>query len=1101
MNWNEYLAKAYKALDTANLHFNVEGGTFEFDDDKDARQGATILGRLYGFDSVRQRGFDVVVSEPTATCRKMHGDLDEESCKVVKEDYNDKVAELINKFGTYSSVDEMDEDEEGGRRCFVLKDGTLLKTYDSETDSYEHDNAVNFLAGSGEETDGDDFFKKVYDAGWVKANLGMASIGLPSEPLTPEQYKALGDIIEAIIDSGEDTLDVSCDSSNSYVMFDLYEADTKYILQRIRRFYSTGSLDESLDEEVIEETSEYKIVKTHSNSYKTKNGVAVGRPIKKEIYQVYFRAQDFNPSVNRWMDRGWSLQLTDFKTLEDARAYIKKYGKELKDTVEERLNPLDFEQYKAKFEKYKAKYQNKSKEDLIKLYHKVRKEYEDCLNKEGQAAVPNPKKAQRLHNKSEELYCELTVLANLWQNKEDEERYGKNLEEDIEKHDELNPALFDGEELKPEIKDAIQKIVDTFVDDLKESDVDIKVKDVVLVGSNVSYNYTKDSDLDLHIIADSNGTDYPAEFATLLYSAYRSIFNRNYDITLKGVPVEVYVEMDNLGAAKSNGQYSLNSGWLKKPSKDSIPDVNLNQGEFERLFSEWEDKYFNLLDEIGVTPEEVLTLVEKEDEEASEKVKDFIEDIYELRKASIANEGEYGVGNLVFKEFRNLGYLDGLKSLRKVLKGKELSLENLKESVRLQKATPYMLRNDGELLTCGDIHPYIYYNIYDKDEKELAKLISGEDIDGFISWFYDNTSKPSTKKEISSLLYSILSCEDLNYLHNDAQHIVDKLSLKKTDEVTNDKEQILDIFNALNDDTNQEFCKVRVSSLKFGGSSNEVYFRISSINFNWFDLIWKVLMDNEAFVKDVTIVKDMQTFGGGYLPYIINGKKIEHMPVEDFLTLEGSPTVEKFEFSKDAMNESFDMLGKGKSMTEAYWYAHPRYAHMWYGKQVEDSLGWDMEHILNPSKCLKEDFSNDALESIYNSTLDNDGGTFSIKEGKSLSGTDSTKNVYSVEFKSKDWNKRIGQVDKQEVIDALKMLSTSEEAKDADAIGTWSSGKGERPQSSVGLDKFFKDREEAERFALEHKQRAIGVFDGKGNYSDTIYRKDFKYKKQKEDGK
>lgn len=677
----------------------------------------------------------------------------------------------------------------------------------------------------------------------------------------------------------------------------------------------------------------------------------------------------------------------------------------------------------------------------------------------------------------------------------------EDLEEDIEKHDELNPALFDGEELKPEIKDAIQKIVDTFVEDLKESDVDIKVKDVVLVGSNVSYNYTKDSDLDLHIIADSNGTDYPAEFATLLYSAYRSIFNRNYDITLKGVPVEVYVEMDNLGAAKSNGQYSLNSGWLKKPSKDSIPDVNLNQEEFERLFSEWEDKYFNLLDEIGVTPEEVLTLVEKEDEEASGKVKDFIEDIYELRKESIANEGEYGVGNLVFKEFRNLGYLDGLKSLRKVLKGKELSLENLKESVSLQKATPYMLRNDGELLTCGDIHPYIYYNIYDEDENELAKLISGEDIDGFISWFYDNTSKPSTKKEISSLLYSILSCEDLNYLHNDAQHIVDKLSLKKTDEVTNDKEQILDIFNALNDDTNQEFCKVRVSSLKFGGSSNEVYFRISSINFNWFDLIWKVLMDNEAFVKDVTIVKDTQTFGGGYLPYTINGKKIEHMPVEDFLTLEGSPTVEKFEFSKDAMNESFDMLGKGKSITEAYWYAHPRYAHMWYGKQVEDSLGWDMGHILNPSKCLKEDFSNDALESIYKSTLDNDGGTFSIKEGKSLSGTDSTKNVYSVEFKSKDWNKRIGQVDKQEVIDALKMLSTSEEAKDADAIGTWSSGKGERPQSSVGLDKFFKDREEAERFALEHKQRAIGVFDGKGNYSNTIYRKDFKYKKPKEEGK
>lgn len=58
----------------------------------------------------------------------------------------------------------------------------------------------------------------------------------------------------------------------------------------------------------------------------------------------------------------------------------------------------------------------------------------------------------------------------------------------------------------------------------------------------------------------------------------------------------------------------------------------------------------------------------------SEKIDEFIDNLYELRKTSIAKDGEFGLGNLVFKEFRNLGYLDNLKELKKQEKSKELSL-------------------------------------------------------------------------------------------------------------------------------------------------------------------------------------------------------------------------------------------------------------------------------------------------------------------------------------------------------------------------------------------------------------------------------------------
>ena len=170
------------------------------------------------------------------------------------------------------------------------------------------------------------------------------------------------------------------------------------------------------------------------------------------------------------------------------------------------------------------------------------------------------------------------------------------MNEDIEKHDTLNSLLFNEEdELRPEIKEAIKRIVDQFVTDLKENEVNIKVKDIVLIGSNVSYNYTKDSDLDIHIIVDSKSLDCNPEIYTLLYSAYRSIFNNNYDITIKGIPVEIYVELDT-SEANSNGKYSLNKGWLKHPIQQAIPDINMD--DFEKEFKVWEDKYFDLLDNL-----------------------------------------------------------------------------------------------------------------------------------------------------------------------------------------------------------------------------------------------------------------------------------------------------------------------------------------------------------------------------------------------------------------------------------------------------------------------------------------------------------------------
>lgn len=244
-----------------------------------------------------------------------------------------------------------------------------------------------------------------------------------------------------------------------------------------------------------------------------------------------------------------------------------------------------------------------------------------------------------------------------------EEGTQETLTEAIEKHNKLNSKLFTKDEiLKDKVRDKMLEIVDTFLADLEEQDIKIKVDDILFIGSNASYNYTKDSDIDLHILANTKAVDYPADLGAAIYSAYRSIFNKNLDITIYDIPLEIFVETEN-SARVSNGVYSVKKNkWIKKPVEEDIPEYDKNA--LNELVDEWEDKCKKLIDDIKA---------DKLDDE--KKVVKMLEDIYEkLRKKGVA-KGEYAIENLAFKELRNKGYLDQLKDYRNELTSKRLSLE------------------------------------------------------------------------------------------------------------------------------------------------------------------------------------------------------------------------------------------------------------------------------------------------------------------------------------------------------------------------------------------------------------------------------------------
>lgn len=242
------------------------------------------------------------------------------------------------------------------------------------------------------------------------------------------------------------------------------------------------------------------------------------------------------------------------------------------------------------------------------------------------------------------------------------------LKEEIVKNNGLNSLLFNNNKLLSEVREKLENISDNFIESLKENEIRVKLKDIVLVGSNASYNYSKDSDIDLHIIVDGSiyNDEEKKDLLNKIYNAYKTIWNSKYDININEIPVELYVELDSTNT-KSNGVYSIKKDkWIKKPIQTDIPEIDY--AKLNKEVKKWEDKY-----------KKVLVVVDffnnkKEYQKSIDKIDEYINDIYNLRQISIKSEGEYGLGNLIFKEIRNNNYLNILKKIKINTTNKKLSI-------------------------------------------------------------------------------------------------------------------------------------------------------------------------------------------------------------------------------------------------------------------------------------------------------------------------------------------------------------------------------------------------------------------------------------------
>lgn len=224
-------------------------------------------------------------------------------------------------------------------------------------------------------------------------------------------------------------------------------------------------------------------------------------------------------------------------------------------------------------------------------------------------------------------------------------------------HKRLNPKLWTKGRLKPNIRYKLLKTASNFVDfiDIEK----LNLQDITLSGSNAGYTYSRASDIDLHLIVKIDPDQ--AHILKPLFDAKKNLYNFTYDIKVKNIDVELYVQ-DSEQPHTSAGIYSvLDDRWLKTPQavQDTLDRHSVNE------------KYKHLKSKIK------LALRSNNIDD----VRRVHDDIKKMRQHGLSQHGELGVENITFKVLRAKGLIEKLRNHISKLEAGSLSLETQYENL------------------------------------------------------------------------------------------------------------------------------------------------------------------------------------------------------------------------------------------------------------------------------------------------------------------------------------------------------------------------------------------------------------------------------------
>mgnify|MGYP003655484492 CR=1 FL=1 len=219
----------------------------------------------------------------------------------------------------------------------------------------------------------------------------------------------------------------------------------------------------------------------------------------------------------------------------------------------------------------------------------------------------------------------------------------------FEVHDTFEPEVWAEHRLIPEVRSALLKIARDFLIDLP---FDLNVEDITLTGSLANYNWSKYSDVDLHIVLDFTEIDENLELVRQFFRHLQTNWNNKHDILMKGYEVEIYFQ-DSNEEHLSTGIYSIqNDEWVVKPTPEA---VSIDYANIRKKAEDISDRIDHIEQMLG----------DEEDNVVLDSIDRLRAKIRNMRKTGLEGAGQYSVENLAFKVLRRseeLGRLANLKA-------------------------------------------------------------------------------------------------------------------------------------------------------------------------------------------------------------------------------------------------------------------------------------------------------------------------------------------------------------------------------------------------------------------------------------------------------
>ena len=214
----------------------------------------------------------------------------------------------------------------------------------------------------------------------------------------------------------------------------------------------------------------------------------------------------------------------------------------------------------------------------------------------------------------------------------------------------LNKEIWPNDKLSKEIRLKLIQIAEDFIKDL-ELPKDVKIKDIIFTGSLANYNWSKYSDIDLHVVIDFDQFEGDEKMIEDFFYAQKSIWNQEHDITIAGYPVEMYVQNINDKLVATSVYSVLHNKWIKKPSRE---EFNIDKNIIK-------DKALSIIHNLKDIRQDYK---DKRYQEVVDKVTKLKTKIKNMRNAGLERGGELSLENIVFKVLRRTDFMDILDSFK-----------------------------------------------------------------------------------------------------------------------------------------------------------------------------------------------------------------------------------------------------------------------------------------------------------------------------------------------------------------------------------------------------------------------------------------------------